>query len=45
VSFKDFGGNAIVFGVSSAIYPAFQLIGAPILGKWSNTYGRKKYFF
>jgi MFS transporter, DHA1 family, tetracycline resistance protein len=25
----------------SAIYPAFQLIGAPILGRWSDTYGRK----
>ena len=23
-------------------YPAFQLIGSPILGKWSDTYGRKK---
>jgi DHA1 family tetracycline resistance protein-like MFS transporter len=39
---EDFGGNAIVFGILSAIYPAFQLIGAPILGKWSDTYGRKK---
>ena len=39
---KNFGGNAIVFGILSAIYPAFQLIGAPILGKWSDTYGRKK---
>src|SRR5918911_1611728 len=39
---KDFGGNAIVFGILSATYPAFQLIGAPILGKWSDTYGRKK---
>lgn len=25
-----------------ATYSAFQLIGAPILGKWSDTYGRKK---
>jgi MFS transporter, DHA1 family, tetracycline resistance protein len=39
---KDFGGNAIVFGILSAVYPAFQLIGAPILGRWSDTYGRKK---
>ena len=23
-------------------YPAFQLIGSPILGKWSDIYGRKK---
>jgi len=38
----DFGGNAIVFGILSAIYPAFQLIGAPILGRWSDIYGRKK---
>jgi MFS transporter, DHA1 family, tetracycline resistance protein len=39
---KDFGGNAIIFGILSATYPAFQLIGAPILGKWSDNYGRKK---
>jgi MFS transporter, DHA1 family, tetracycline resistance protein len=38
----DFGGNAIVFGILSATYPAFQLIGAPILGRWSDIYGRKK---
>jgi DHA1 family tetracycline resistance protein-like MFS transporter len=25
-----------------ATYPAFQLIGAPILGRWSDIYGRKK---
>lgn len=37
-----FGGNAIVYGVLGAVYPAFQLIGAPILGKWSDVYGRKK---
>jgi Major Facilitator Superfamily len=42
---EDFGGNAIVFGILSAIYPAFQLIGAPILGKWSDTYGRKNTSF
>ena len=38
----EFGGNAIVFGILAAMYPAFQLIGAPILGSWSDTYGRKK---
>src|SRR5215210_2481661 len=38
----DFGGNAIVYGILAAIYPAFQLLGAPILGKWSDIYGRKK---
>ena len=38
----DLGGNAIVYGLLSATYPAFQLIGAPILGRWSDIYGRKK---
>jgi MFS transporter, DHA1 family, tetracycline resistance protein len=37
-----FGGNAIVYGLLAATYPLFQLIGAPILGGWSDTYGRKK---
>jgi MFS transporter, DHA1 family, tetracycline resistance protein len=37
-----FGGNAVVYGLLAATYPAFQLIGSPILGKWSDTYGRKK---
>jgi len=37
-----FGGNAIVYGLLAATYPAFQLIGAPVLGKWSDIYGRKK---
>ncbi len=37
-----FGGNAIVYGLLAAMYPAFQLIGAPILGRWSDIYGRKK---
>ncbi|RXA21451.1 MFS transporter [Methanosarcina sp. MSH10X1] len=39
------GGNAFIYGLASAIYPAFQLIGAPILGRWSDTYGRKKLLF
>jgi hypothetical protein len=30
---RDFGGNAIVFGILSATYPAFQLIGAPNIRK------------
>ena len=38
----DFGGNAIVYGILAAVYPAFQLIGSPILGRWSDIYGRKK---
>jgi MFS transporter, DHA1 family, tetracycline resistance protein len=37
-----FGDNAIVYGLLAATYPAFQLIGSPILGKWSDRYGRKK---
>jgi MFS family permease len=37
-----FGGNSIVYGVLAATYPAFQLIGAPVLGRWSDTFGRKK---
>ena len=37
-----FGGDAIVYGLLAATYPLFQLIGAPILGRWSDTYGRKK---
>ena len=38
----DLGGNAIIYGILAATYPAFQLIGAPILGRWSDIYGRKK---
>lgn len=37
-----FGGNALIYGLIGATYPAFQLFGAPILGKWSDLYGRKK---
>ena len=37
-----FGGNAIIYGVLGSVYPAFQLFGAPILGKWSDTHGRRK---
>jgi MFS family permease len=39
---KDFGGNEIIYGILSAVYPAFQLIGAPILGSWSDRFGRRK---
>lgn len=38
----DFGGNPFVYGLMGATYPFFQLIGAPLLGKWSDLYGRKK---
>src|SRR5436309_13481694 len=37
-----FGGNSIIYGLLAATYPAFQLIGSPILGKWSDIYVRKK---
>jgi MFS family permease len=36
------GGNAFVYGLASSMYPAFQLIGAPVLGRWSDIYGRKR---
>jgi len=35
----------IVFGILAATYPAFQLNGAPILGRWSDIYGRKEVFY
>ena len=37
-----FGGDAITYGLLAATYPAFQLIGAPLLGRWSDTFGRRK---
>ena len=36
------GGNALIFGLMGATYSVFQLIGAPILGRWSDRYGRRK---
>ena len=36
------GGNALIYGIMGATYSAFQLIGAPLMGRWSDTYGRKK---
>src|ERR687897_340842 len=38
----DSSGNAIIYGILAAMYPAFQLVGAPILGRWSDIFGRKK---
>lgn len=38
----QWGGNALVYGLIGATYSAFQLIGAPILGRWSDRYGRRK---
>lgn len=37
-----FGGNALVYGIMGATYSFFQLIGAPILGRWSDRFGRKR---
>ncbi|MBN2110748.1 MAG: MFS transporter [Methanosarcinaceae archaeon] len=39
---EDFGGNALIYGMIASMYPAFQLVGAPLLGKWSDVYGRRK---
>jgi len=36
------GGNELIYGIMGATYSFFQLIGAPILGKWSDKFGRKK---
>ena len=37
-----FGGNELIYGLMGATYSFFQLIGAPMLGRWSDKYGRKK---
>ncbi len=37
-----FGGDAVMYGIIAATYPAFQLIGAPWLGKLSDQFGRRK---
>ena len=42
---KDFGGNAIAYGILGATYSAFQLVGAPILGKWSDLMEEKKFSY
>jgi MFS family permease len=36
------GGNALIYGMAGATYSVFQLVGAPILGRWSDMYGRRK---
>ncbi len=38
----DFGGNPVVYGLIGATYPALQLIGAPVLGRWSDQVGRRR---
>ncbi len=42
---KKFGGNEFIYGVLGSVYPAFQLIGAPLLGRWSDSIGRKQVLF
>lgn len=37
-----FGGNEVIYGLMGAVYPALQLVGAPILGAWSDQFGRKR---
>ena len=37
-----FGGNALVYGLVAATYPAFQFVAAPVLGRWSDRYGRRR---
>jgi MFS transporter, DHA1 family, tetracycline resistance protein len=36
------GGNSFTYGVVGATYSLFQLVGAPILGRWSDRYGRRR---
>ncbi|MEM9317092.1 MAG: MFS transporter [Pseudomonadota bacterium] len=38
----DWGGNAFIYGLIGATYSAFQLVGAPMLGRWSDRLGRRK---
>lgn len=37
----SFGANAFTIGLLGAVYPMMQFIGAPILGRLSDRYGRK----
>ncbi|MEM1260520.1 MAG: MFS transporter [Bacteroidota bacterium] len=38
----DYGGNGFIYGILGAMYPFFQFIGAPILGRLSDKIGRKR---
>jgi len=42
---KEFKGNAFLYGALGASYAFFQMIGAPVLGKMSDYYGRKRILF
>ena len=37
-----FGGSELIYGIMGATYSFFQLLGAPILGGWSDRFGRKR---
>ena len=37
----DLGGAAWTYGLLGATYSAFQLVGAPLLGRWSDRTGRR----
>lgn len=39
---QEFKGSSISYGVLMATYSGFQVIGAPILGRWSDKDGRRK---
>lgn len=36
------GGNGFLYGVMGATYSVFQLVGAPVLGRWSDRFGRRR---
>ena len=38
---SDFGGEPWTYGVVGATYSACQLVGAPVLGRWSDRVGRR----
>lgn len=38
----DLSGSTWLYGWVAAVYPGFQLIGAPVLGRWSDNIGRRK---
>lgn len=38
----DLGGAQWTYGVVGALYSSFQLLGAPLLGRWSDRVGRKR---
>ena len=38
----QWGGNALIYGLVGATYSIFQLIGSPVLGRWSDRFGRKR---